>query len=386
METSKSFGCKIIEGVNQYSLEKGNWMLLLKDGSLNDLTHKMVGQVPCDGIIARSTTKDMFAALRKTRVPTVELLGDGKTHRADITTDRTKAGEMAFEHLHDRKLRHFAFFSLGHCWWSREVLDGYSRQCRKNAFPCHVCEMEKIVTTLPLPVQADTGVEKTVACWLESLPKPIGILCPEDGHAAFLVNICIQNGLAVPFDTAVLGIGNNPTFCCNAAWPPLSSIVLNCTGIGYRAAKLLDDKMHETDDVAQTQRIPPLYIAVRHSTNFAAVVDEDVGRAIQFVSENMGAHCTLEQIAAYVGLSKRTLIRRFHSIFGHPPEREIFLIRLNRAKELLIETELSIKQIAHCIGYQSTDYFVRMFRQHVGTTPLLFRQQGKGLRLSISEE
>lgn len=373
IETSQHFSCQIIEGINRFALEQKNWMLILESRGPNDPDPSILRRTSCNGIIARTATRPMINAMQKPFVPVVELLGDGRLLSPDIQIDHEAVVRMAFEHFVERKLRQFAYFSVGHCWWSRSLRDLFSDMCRSRQASCMVCPCEEREAPLSLPVITDLRTEKTAVQWLKSLPKPVGIFCPEDGHALLLLNLCRINGISVPYDVAVLSAGNNSTLC-NATTPRLSSIALNGFGIGYRAARLLQQKIDKIPVSEDGVSVPPLYVATRNSTSFTAVRSEDVRIALQYINDHLEDRFTLEQLAEETGISKRSLIRRFQDTFGHPPEKEILLIRMNRAKELLVETDLSIAGIGRKIGYGTTEYFIRVFHQHIGMTPNQYRK------------
>lgn len=80
------------------------------------------------------------------------------------------------------------------------------------------------------------------------------------------------------------------------------------------------------------------------------------------------------RVAERLALSDRTLIRRFHELLGHSPEKELIRIRIEHAKLLLRETSLSIAIIAEKTGYSSLEYFNRMFQRKVGFSPRKYRE------------
>ena len=377
VETSRTFGCQIIEGISRYALEQKEWLLILEDRGPNDPAPAILRRTPCDGIISRTASRPMTNALYSHIVPTVELLGDGEVLRPDIQPDYAAVAKEAFIHFQDRGLCNFAYFSVGHCWWSRELSESFRSLCDAFDRTCHTAPTEASENSVLLPIDLDIHAEKIVARWLQSLPKPVGILCPEDAHAIGLLNICRMNQISIPFEVAVLGLGNN-TVLCNATTPRLSSIAINGSDIGYMAARHLDQKIRSPRSKFTKEKVGPLYIATRLSTNFTVVEDEDVRQALQYASDHLAEHFTLEHMAQYLNISKRSLIRRFNESLGHPPEKEIMRIRLNRAQELLIETDMSIGKIADALGYKASEYFIRVFQQHFGMTPKQFREKVRG--------
>jgi LacI family transcriptional regulator len=72
-------------------------------------------------------------------------------------------------------------------------------------------------------------------------------------------------------------------------------------------------------------------------------------------------------------VSRSTLDRRFIALMNCSPKDEILRVRLNRAKQLLAETNLSLPLIAEKIGLEHGEYLSRIFKKRVGLTPSEFR-------------
>jgi len=73
-------------------------------------------------------------------------------------------------------------------------------------------------------------------------------------------------------------------------------------------------------------------------------------------------------------LSREYISRRFKQRFSVNLSDYIQTIRLNRAKELLSETEARIYEIALEVGYQDDKYFRKVFKKQFGMTPNEFRE------------
>ncbi|MTI08234.1 helix-turn-helix domain-containing protein [Curvivirga aplysinae] len=84
---------------------------------------------------------------------------------------------------------------------------------------------------------------------------------------------------------------------------------------------------------------------------------------------------TVETMADRAGLSKRTLLRRFKETIGEKPHSWLTSERIERAKELLEVTELSIAEIAEASGLVTPETLRHHFRQKVGVSPTRYRQE-----------
>jgi AraC-like DNA-binding protein len=82
---------------------------------------------------------------------------------------------------------------------------------------------------------------------------------------------------------------------------------------------------------------------------------------------------TLSGLAAAVGTNEFALKRNFKLVFGQPPYAFLLAHRLEIARQLLADTDQSIKQIAESIGYLHASHFTTAFRGHFGVTPRRYR-------------
>jgi LacI family transcriptional regulator len=189
-----------------------------------------------------------------------------------------------------------------------------------------------------------------------------------------VLEACSLAGLHVPEDVAVVGVDNDEVFC-ELADPPLSSVAVNAEAAGYRAAALLDGMMR--DRVRKPQRIvvEALGVVTRRSTEIVAVEDADVAAALRFIHRAQGRDISVESVVQEVAVSRRNLEKRFRSMIGRTILEEIQLVRLERAKRLLVETTYPVSQIADMAGFGSAGYFIQFFQQRVGKTPRKYRMQ-----------
>jgi AraC family transcriptional regulator len=98
-------------------------------------------------------------------------------------------------------------------------------------------------------------------------------------------------------------------------------------------------------------------------------------RALEFIESHLDQSFTLDQLADALGMSVFYFCRQFKQSMGIAPHQYVTRRRIERAKELLWHSQLSVTEIALQVGFATPSAFTRLFRQVTGTTPKNFRQQ-----------
>lgn len=101
--------------------------------------------------------------------------------------------------------------------------------------------------------------------------------------------------------------------------------------------------------------------------------DELVARGQQWLQENLAQPFRLDTLAATLGASERTLMRRFRQALGDTPLHYLQQLRLHAAKRLLENSELSLEAIVEQVGYTDVSAFRRLFKRELQCTPALIR-------------
>ncbi|MGP2490278.1 helix-turn-helix domain-containing protein [Mesorhizobium sp. PUT5] len=97
-------------------------------------------------------------------------------------------------------------------------------------------------------------------------------------------------------------------------------------------------------------------------------------RVKEFVDNNLGKEIGLEHLADAAGLSRRHFARSFYQELGKTPHRWLMQERLEKAKELLAGSNVSICEIAENCGFSSQSHFTTALKQSTGMTPHRWRQ------------
>lgn len=98
-------------------------------------------------------------------------------------------------------------------------------------------------------------------------------------------------------------------------------------------------------------------------------------RVTDFIEENLDTELSLADIAEVAGFSEFHFSRLFKSRTGLTPHRYVIQRRINKAKELLKHSQMSIKEISANLGFSDQAHFTTVFKNIAGTTPKQFREQ-----------
>lgn len=84
-------------------------------------------------------------------------------------------------------------------------------------------------------------------------------------------------------------------------------------------------------------------------------------------------HWAVDQMARQAALSRSRFSVVYRSVFGVSPLEDVLQVRLERARHMLSNMELSVSEVADHLGFGSTSYFCRLFRRRVGCAPGAYR-------------
>ena len=105
-----------------------------------------------------------------------------------------------------------------------------------------------------------------------------------------------------------------------------------------------------------------------------ALADRHIAESLERLHNNLSHAWTLESLAREVGLSRAGFARRFKELVGMSMFDYLTQLRVQRAKELLSDTGLSLYAVANHIGYESDLAFTRTFKKRTGVTPTAYRK------------
>lgn len=373
VETSVVYGREILKGIARYLGTHARWSVFLDERELNAPAPDWLLDWQGDGVICRSTTPALAKSLRSRGIPVVDLndkFGDLGLPR--IASDMEAIGRLAAQTLIGQ-----GYQTLAYCGFEDEVwCEARLRGVRSIATPVAVFR----TPWNDLREHEWQAERDLVGAWLQTLPRPVGIVACNDVRGHHVLEACRARDIAVPEEVAVIGVDNAETFCALCD-PPLTSVVPDAERIGYEAAALLQRMMRGQRAPEKTLLVPPRGVFARQSTDSVAIQDPVVAKAARYIRENTHHPIGIEDLLARSGVSRSTLERRFRSALGRSPYDEIVRARLKRVKSLLRETDWTLNRIAEDTGFDHPEYLMVQFKRETGLTPTQWRtSQTKSLR------
>lgn len=370
IETSREVGRGLLRGIARYLHWHGPWSIYFVPMGLDDAPPPWLNTWRGDGILARINNRRMAQAVLNSGVPAIDLRGAiadlGLPH---VGVANRIVVRQSLDHLLDRGFRNFAFFSeqRGQNRFVDLRCEYFCNLVKQSGYDCSV--LYKGRRSEPWEQQQQRIVE-----WLSKLPMPVGLMCSSDDYALDVLGACQWAGLEIPDQVAVISVDNDE-YICRFAKPPLTSIDVNLEEIGYQASALMQKMMEGEKPTLDLVEVPPRGVVARRSTEAWALPDEQIGGVLHYIRDHACEGIQIEELLKQYDLSRSTLERRFKEYLGRTPKAEILRVQLERARNALARTNLSVAKVATQSGFNSISYFSAAFRRVTGLSPVAYRER-----------
>lgn len=326
-----------------------------------------------DGIVCVAGVNDTLDRfIRSWRKPVVNIGYTPTPGIPRVASDPDAVMQMALDHFQSHGFCHFAFYLH-----NRNI----GPLAKMRAFEAAVRNADGDFHVLNLPVAKKRGEPYALRDpyrWLANAVKklrfPLAVVAETDDPAIQVLHACVESGIEIPQQVAVLGI-NDDLLRCPLASIPLSSIDDNMEAIGYRAAEILNSLLLGNRKQAPVTLIPPRGLTPRQSTDILAVENEPVTIALQLIRSRFRENITAEKISAQVSISQRQLHTEFTRIVGRSLADELAFQRFAYATKLLLETDMKTPAIAKHSGLGNANRLCRTFKKIAGLTPGQFKRK-----------
>jgi len=375
VETSNAYARGLLSGIMSYIREHRSWSIYLGEHSRGERLPSWLSQCQADGAIVRIENAAIAAIVRQLKVPVVDMSAARLIPAlAWVETDDLATARLAADHLLERGFKHFTFAGDNHHNWSRWREQHFTSLIQEAGCDCSVYHGS------PIDKRDSEVLLEEIGTWIAGLPKPLGVMAAYDLYGQQVLNACRRRAIQVPDEVAVIGVDNDEIFC-NLSDPPMSSVIPNTHRTGYEAAALLDRMMAGESVRGEGRLFEPLGVATRQSTDVLAIEDRNLVQAIRYIRQHACEGISVKAVLNAMPQSRRMLEVRFKKTIGRTPHEEIVRVQLNQVKMLLVESDLSLEQIAGRTGFSHVEYLSAVFRDKVGMPPGRYRALNRRKRM-----
>jgi LacI family transcriptional regulator len=374
-DLSEEYNKNILKGITRYSKDHGPWTFCKMptyyretigiDGIL-----KWAKEWEADGIIGQFYNDEEVEKITQANIPVIaQDFKERFTKIPNITGAYKETGRLGAEYFLKKGFKNFAFYGFGNIVWSRERADGFEQRIQESGFNVHYYEHNN-------PTAADLWYYKPSALseWLKSLPKPIALMTCDDNQGHHVAEAAKHAGIRIPDEVAVLGVDNDE-MVCELSDTPLSSIELDAEKGGYEAARLMEQMVEEKTCYGPDVIVKATQVVTRHSTDIFASKDKYIVNALKYIHGNLDKNLKVDQVLREVPLSRRSLEKRFMLTTGYPVYEYIYNQRIEKFTQKLLETDMTIFEIALDLGLSDSKNIARQFKQVKGLTPMEYRKR-----------
>lgn len=369
----------LFRGVMLYARRHPQWFVCVFEvGPLRDESYLDFGSIRPDGVVVCGVpvrvVRRVLDRQGASDVPIVNFMQAplcGYRRVATAQVDMSVIARTAIDIFRLRGCRSVAYVGAQ---LSNEVR---ASRTLGDAFAAVAAEYGLVAERLRIPILRGAGLRvahsQRVAQWLNSLPKPFGVLTWNDPIGSGILDICRHQAIRVPGTGYVLGIDNS-ALICESATPTLSSVEIDFEQAGRSLAQMLDDMI----DFPSSETPPHLVCGVKGVRERESTQDsKGVGRLVSLACGYIAEHACREgglspqQLADELGVSLRTLQLRFKaSSFERTILQEIRRVQLENVARLLADTDRPLADIIYSSGFKSLS----------GAKTLFLAKYGMGMR------
>ncbi|CAG4988975.1 Xylose operon regulatory protein [Dyadobacter sp. CECT 9275] len=375
LDFAEEYSKSLMKGINAYSKEHGPWVFCRMPLFHRETVGiggilKWALEWGADGIIGQLYNDKEIQTIVEAGIPLIAQ--DFKERFAEIpniTGAYHVTGQLAADYFLKKGFLNFAFYGFRDIVWSRERAEGYEARLKKSGHKVHYFEHKKARSS-----ELWYYKPSSLSRWLKSLPKPIALMSCDDNQGQHITEACRQLGIRIPEEVAVLGVDNDEMIC-DLSDPPLSSISLDAEKGGYESARLMDHMIRNGTKHFYDIVVEPVQIITRHSTDIYATHDDHIASSLKYIHQNIDKNLHVDEVVKQVPLSRRALEKRFFEITGYPVYKYIFNLRIEKFTQKLLDTDMSVFEIALDMGLADSKNIARQFRQVKGCSPSVYRNR-----------
>lgn len=369
---SRGYDQGLLKGIARYSNLHGDWIFIQKPQPYLSKRFEAIklmsrGGDGVNGIIASEA--ELTDAVLKSGLPTIIIDPTKEYSRLPVAfADHVTVGKTVAEYFISRGFKHYAYCGYEQLKFSNKREESFAKCLLEKGYQTNLFRESKKSS------QRSVDAFKSLANWLNSLPKPVALMACNDERGSDLLEACRLAGLSVPEHIAVLGVDDD-RLICELSSPPLSSVPLNTEKAGYEIAEVLDSMMKGENLNGKVITVLPKQVVTRQSTDILAIDDAQVSLAIRFIREKARDEIQVSDVVDATMLSKRVLQQRFKKALGRSISDEIRRIRMDLVGKMLVETNLTVSQISQKLDFVDFEHIGRYFKKQMGMSPTEYRKK-----------
>jgi LacI family transcriptional regulator len=371
---SEEYNKNLLRGITRYSKDHGPWTFCKMPTYYRETIGiegilQWAKEWEADGIIGQFYNDEEVNKFTEANIPVIAVdFKERFTDIPNITGNYHQTGRLGADYFLKKGFKNFAFYGFNNIVWSRERAEGFEERIQQAGFDVHYYELKDSRSN-------DLWYYKPSALsdWLKSLPKPIALMTCDDNQGHHITEAARHAGIRIPDDIAVLGVDNDETIC-HLSDPPLSSIETDSEKGGYEAARLMEQMIENKTCTGPDVVVKATQIVTRHSTDIFASKDKYIVTALKYIHGNLDKNLKVDQVLREVPLSRRSLEKRFIMTTGYPVYEYIYNQRIEKFTQKLLETDMTIFEIALELGLSDSKNIARQFKQIKGITPMEYRK------------
>lgn len=371
MNRGDSLSRGLLRGIYRFATTNRHWFVRCNASELHAMETAATWKP--DGIIAAATSQDKIKRLQEMHVPVVNVSGRvaGQPF-PQVITDHRAAGRMAAEYFLGKGYRNLGMLADPDSDAGRRRWEGFADRVAEAGFSPSLCELREDQGLYEHWERADEPLSR----WLGSLPRPLAVHAGTDEIGVLLDQVCMNVGIGVPEQVAILGMEDDE-LVCNQGYRPLSSIRTASERMGFETAEILDRMISGGDPPASPLRIPPVCVVTRTSTDILAIEDQDVAAAVRFIKQHACDRIGVPEVSEQIPVSRRVLERRFRKALGRSLLDEIHRVKVEQAKFLLVTSMASMPDIARQTGFEGSNRMWAVFREIAKVSPTAYRKANR---------
>lgn len=105
--------------------------------------------------------------------------------------------------------------------------------------------------------------------------------------------------------------------------------------------------------------------------------DETLQKALLYIDANIDKNLSIKAISHGINVSKSALYSKFHTLLNCTIGDYVNRKRIEKSTQLLTKTNMSIEEVSQKTGFSSASYYTKIFKQHMGITPLKYKKLQK---------